>query len=274
MPELGQMLGQGTSGQVYRYGEGTVLKLFYPEIPPENIGFEARITSYVNQAGLPAAKVYDIIEHQGRTGIVYQNLEGKALLRILGHQVHRMFYWSKVLAKLHIQMHKCPPPKDLGHQKPLFADWIVAASGLDTKTKDKVLKYLDLMPSGTQLCHNDLQPDNIVLTAAGLVVIDWTYTRIGDALADAAYTMLMLQIGEVPAETGGQNGIAFGRMLFSRLYARDYLRESGFGTLPEMLKWRMPLAAARLIYKFPREKQPCINIVQGEIKKMEKRGVI
>jgi Ser/Thr protein kinase RdoA (MazF antagonist) len=273
MPELGQLLGQGTSGQVYRFGSDKVIKLFFPEIPPENIGFEARITKYVNEAGLPAAKVYDVIDYNGRTGIVYQDLEGTALLRILGHQVHRIFYWADVLAKIHTNIHKCSVPKDLPKQKELLADWIVAAGGLDTKTKDKAIKYMETLPDGDKLCHNDLHPDNIVMTKAGLIVIDWTCTRIGDPLADVAYSMMVIQIGEVQSEVPGQGGIAIGRLAYSWLYARDYLKMNG-GSMKEVLRWRLPLAAARLIYKFPKEHQPCINIVNSEIRKLEKKGLV
>lgn len=273
MQELGQLLGQGTSGQVYRYGNDTVIKLFFPEIPPEKIGFEARITKYVNEAGLPAAKVYDIIDYNGRTGIIYQNLAGKALLQFIGNQVHRILYWADVLAKIHTQIHNCPVPKDLPTQKELYADWIVAAQGLSNPVKEKVLKYLDTLPAGNRLCHNDLHPDNIVQTKAGFVVIDWTCTRVGDPLADLANSMLVIQIGEVQSDTPGQNGIAIGRLAYSWLYARDYLKING-GKMADVSKWRLPLAASRLIYKFPKEKKPCIDIVHNEIRSLEKKGII
>jgi Ser/Thr protein kinase RdoA (MazF antagonist) len=273
MQKLCELLGQGTSGQVYRYGTDTVIKLFYPEIPAENIGFEARITKHVHDAGLPAAKVYDVIDYNGRTGIIYQDLAGVALLRILGHQVHRMFYWADVLAKIHTSIHNCPLPSELPNQKSLLADWIVAANGLTTPVKDKVLKYLDTLPHGTKLCHNDLHPDNIVMTKAGLIVIDWTCTRVGDPLADVAYSMLVIQIGEVPHDTKGQGGIALGRLTYSWLYARDYLKMNG-GQMKDVTRWRLPLAAARLIYKFPKEKQPCIDIVNREMKMLEKKGLV
>lgn len=273
MPELGKLLGQGTSGQVYRYGNDTVVKLFFPEVPAENIGFEARITKHVNESGLPAAKVYDIIEIDGRKGIVYQDLEGIALLKILGHQVHRIFYWADVLAKIHSSIHNCTPPKNLPSQKELLADWIVTAQGLTTTQKDKAIKYMDSLPDGTRLCHNDLHPDNIVMTKAGLIVIDWTCTRLGDPLADVAYSMMVIQIGEVQSDTPGQGGIAIGRLAYSWLYVRRYLKING-GSMADVLRWRLPLAAARLIYKFPTEKQPCINTVNNQIRMLEKQGLI
>jgi aminoglycoside phosphotransferase (APT) family kinase protein len=273
MQELGQLLGQGTSGQVYRFGNDTVIKLFFPEIPPEKIGFEARITRHVNEAGLPAARVYDIIDYKGRTGIIYQDLEGKALLRILGHQVHRILYWADVLAKIHTGIHNCPPPKEIPTQKELFADWITAAQGLSSPVKDKVLRYLETMPDGNRLCHNDLHPDNIVMTKAGLIVIDWTCTRVGDPLADVANSMFVIQIGEVQSDTPGQNGIAIGRLAYSWLYARDYLKING-GKMADIARWRLPIAASRLIYKFPTEKQPCIDTVNREMKRLERKGLI
>ncbi|MGW9346424.1 tRNA A-37 threonylcarbamoyl transferase component Bud32 [Nocardiopsis flavescens] len=47
-------------------------------------------------------------------------------------------------------------------------------------------------PGGGALLHLDLHPDNIVMTAAGPVLIDWTNAREGEADLDVAMTALIL----------------------------------------------------------------------------------
>lgn len=57
-----------------------------------------------------------------------------------------------------------------------------------TKTAmDGVLQRTDAdMPTYTGLCHNDLQPGNILVTDEGIVFIDFEYSCIGDQLVDIA----------------------------------------------------------------------------------------
>ena len=48
---------------------------------------------------------------------------------------------------------------------------------------------------GDCLCHADLHPGNVLLGRGGPVVIDWTGVTKGDAMADVAWTRLLLRTG-------------------------------------------------------------------------------
>jgi len=44
--------------------------------------------------------------------------------------------------------------------------------------------------------------------------------------------------------------------------------------MADVSRWKLPIAASRLIYKFPKEKKPCIDTVHSEIKALEKKGIL
>lgn len=53
---------------------------------------------------------------------------------------------------------------------------------------------LHLIPfEGAWLVHFDLHPDNVLMSASGPVVIDWTNARGGDGAQDVAMTWLILE---------------------------------------------------------------------------------
>ncbi len=71
---------------------------------------------------------------------------------------------------------------------------------------------------GARLLHLDLHPENVLMSAAGPVVIDWTNARAGDPAHDVALTWLILQT------SGGLPGrVLAGR--FRRHAGADVIRE-------------------------------------------------
>jgi aminoglycoside phosphotransferase (APT) family kinase protein len=51
---------------------------------------------------------------------------------------------------------------------------------------------------GDRLVHLDLHPLNVIVTASGPVVIDWTNAARADALADVAMTIVLLTCPRMP----------------------------------------------------------------------------
>ena len=70
---------------------------------------------------------------------------------------------------------------------------------------------------GERLVHFDLHPDNVLLSASGPVVIDWTNAHAGDPEADLAMTWLIL------ATSSGLPGRVMA-WLFARSVGRERLR--------------------------------------------------
>jgi aminoglycoside phosphotransferase (APT) family kinase protein len=71
---------------------------------------------------------------------------------------------------------------------------------------------------GAALLHLDLQPENVLLTGEGPVVLDWEWSARGPASADLAHTVLQLDTSEVPGNRSRRLAAAVGRRLFTRRF--------------------------------------------------------
>ncbi len=58
--------------------------------------------------------------------------------------------------------------------------------------------WLPAIDDGDRLVHLDLHPLNVIVTASGPVVIDWTNASRGDALVDVAMTVVLVTCPRMP----------------------------------------------------------------------------
>ena len=64
--------------------------------------------------------------------------------------------------------------------------------------RDPRARVAAAIDDGDRLVHLDLHPLNVMITASGPVVIDWTNAARGDALTDVAVTFMLLTCPRIP----------------------------------------------------------------------------
>ena len=251
MLKLGKKVGYGWSSEVFDLNENQVIKLFFKEFPKKEIDREFEITKKINGASLPAPKVFEMVDHEGRIGIIYEKVVGRSLVRFLPDNALMMNKYAKSLATIHAQIHNTKID-GLGSQKELYEEWISANEFITNDQKKSVLGILKELPEGDKLCHNDFHPPNIFMTKNGEVIIDWISARIGNPYADVAYTEMIIRMGDLFMIPYGRTRIKMGRIFFSKLYRRHYLKLNP-GDWEEVKRWMPVLIAARFVYKFKAE---------------------
>jgi len=158
----GQLIGAGRSADVYAIGTDRVLRRFRT---PYEVRTEAETMTYLAQAGFPVPKVYDA---DGRD-LVMERLDGREMLAELGSKPWLARRYGRLLASLHDRLHE-----------------IRAPAGLPTP-----------FGPGDRVLHLDLHPGNVMLTARGPVVIDWTNASAGPPGADVAMAYLIMASSDV-----------------------------------------------------------------------------
>jgi aminoglycoside phosphotransferase (APT) family kinase protein len=158
----GRLIGSGRSADVYDVGAGRVLRRYRMRA---DVAAEAALMTHLRAAGFPAPQVFDA----DGPDLVMERLTGADMLADLARRPWRVRRHARLLARLHDQLHA-----------------VVAPPGLRQPFGD-----------GTSVLHLDLHPGNVMLTADGPVVIDWSNVAAGPPGADVAVAQLIMTVSEV-----------------------------------------------------------------------------
>jgi aminoglycoside phosphotransferase (APT) family kinase protein len=166
----GRLIGSGRGADVYELDANRVLRRYRASL---SAAPEARVMSYLHAAGYPVPEVFDV---DGQS-LIMARLSGRDMLAELGSKPWLAARHARTLAHLHDRLHQIPAPPDLPH-------WSGQASQGGAGADASVL-------------HLDLHPGNVMLTAEGPVVIDWSSAAAGPAGLDVAIAKLIMEVSEV-----------------------------------------------------------------------------
>ena len=254
------LLAEGRTAEIYAWDDQHVLKLYREWCPPDWVNYEAKIAGAVHEAGIPSPKVGEIIEVNGRRGLVYERLEGISMLKDMNARPWMLWKHARSLAELHTMIHR-KSITSLPLYKNRLRNDIGEAPQLTDDLRRKALTLLDQLPDRQNVCHGDFHPGNILLTKKGPVVIDWMTACSGSPWGDVARTSLILNIG---AKAAGRQVRPIIRTAI-RFYHRTYL--NGYYAInsdveDEMHQWLPLIAAARLSEKITPEREALIKMVK------------
>lgn len=247
---LGEKIGSGANADVYRYGEGKVVKLFRSAGQLHSLHHERRNHLFIEQAGLPVPKVYEPVEIDGLPGLVYEYIEGPTI-------VDRMFSSDgledvKLLARLMHQIHSVSvqglDDRHIPRVKGSMAWQIDHGSGLTSQERERVKALLQTLPDGNCLCHGDLNPLNVILREDGPVIIDWQGASIGNPAYDVMQVLLIWKCTVVPETLAPPEFIRQFNLHRSELYELMLAEYTSLSSIPrvDIEAWVVPVAASKL----------------------------
>lgn len=204
MKPIGPQLAEGRDSVIYEHGPGRVLRL--PR-DGRSLDREVEVMRYVREQGYPAPDVYE----SGPGYVVMERVDGPTMLDVLVSRPHRMGHLARTLAGLHERLHVLAAPPGLPQ------------AGVP----------------GDRLLHRDLHPLNVLMAAAGPVVIDWTNAAAGGPAYDVADTWLLFAVGDVPGGAGARFAANLGRRLFLRQFLRHFDRDEAKAALPAVVEHRL-----------------------------------
>jgi len=189
---LGEKIGEGAYADVHAWAPGQVVKLFKAGVPRRLSWWEARMTRAVFAAGGPALEVFDEVTLEGRFGMVLSRLDGPTLLQLTRSGAITFGQAGAILASVCLSVHKTPPPGDvLALRDSMDGSLLFSGGTIPKHIATGILALIErLRPGDDGLCHGDLHPDNVIMTADGPRLIDW----IGAVRAPAAFDLAISHI--------------------------------------------------------------------------------
>ncbi len=253
-------IAQGRTAEIYLWDDQHILKLYRDWCPSHWADYEAGIARAVYASGVPSPAVGEIVEVNGRRGLVYERLEGPSMLQEMSTRPWTLLRYARTLAELQVEVNRQSISGVPSYKERLQRD-ISHTSHLSKEIQNKILARLEALPDEQNLCHGDFHPGNILITKRGPVVIDWMNACTGSPWADVARTHLLLTIG---AKADRQQVNPFIKTIVGFYYQAYRRHYSAIFPDPEnqVDHWMPVIAAARLNEDIAPERQMLIEIVK------------
>ncbi len=265
----GERLGAGRGAEVFAWGEGRVLKLLFdasnnPWLERELLAQRAAVA-----AGIRAPEAFELVEHDGRPGLVMARIDGTDGLSAAEKQPWRIWALGRRSGALHRSISTVQAPE----QVPSFVDAarrvIESSDRVPERARARVLAVLEPLPDGGELCHMDFHLGNVLEGPGGLTVIDFASAHRADWVADHVKSLLLLDAGSPPEMSAWQRAVVlFGRKLARAAYVRGYGRLSR-GESDRANRWWPVVIAQRLAEGIPEERKPLLRLLSRKLREAE-----
>jgi uncharacterized protein (TIGR02172 family) len=247
---LDKPIAHGRTADVYHWDGEHILKLFHNWFELQNVEYEFRIAQAVHSSGVKAPAAKELIQMQGRNGLIYERVAGESMFDVLQRKPWMVFKYSRILARLHAEMHKCVfDSVGMPMQRKRLENKINHAGALSASLKISLLNTLQSLPEGDRVCHGDFHPANVLVSGEDANVIDWMDASRGNPLADVARASI-IALGEAESPETPNLFLKYFVQMFHSLYLRHYFRLRPGGA-DEYYRWLPIVAGARLSEGIP-----------------------
>ena len=248
---LGAKLAEGACAEIFAWGDDAtqIVKVAKPNTNLFALQRELRHCHIAWDLGLPVPRPFELVETDGRHGIVLERVLGRSILqrfvaRALTPDDDCLMArtTARLLHRIHGQTSDGVPEQYGSLERD-----IRRSEHLVDAEKNAVMALLDALPRKRQLCHGDPNPGNFLLRGDEVVVVDWNNATLGNPEADLAEYVLMLRYASLPVGTpeAVANLFETSRESSIRLFVDEYERLSGVG-FAEIEAWIAPIAARKL----------------------------
>ena len=183
-----QLIHESAGKKLYRDGD-KLIKTFDENYSKAGILNEALNQARVEETGLNIPKVQAVTVVEGRWALIWDFIEGETLEALMQKHPEKEDEYLNFFVDLQIRMSKEKVPL-LGHLRDKMHAKISASAYPATVRYDLHMR-VDGLPKHNKLCHGDLSPSNVIMTAdGGHYIIDWAHATQGNASADTARAYL------------------------------------------------------------------------------------
>jgi aminoglycoside phosphotransferase (APT) family kinase protein len=240
-------LAEGREAEIFDWEPGVILKLYRGVSGLRSREVEWLAMTAIAKFGGPAPAAIGLLEIEGRVGLLMERIDGADLLTELGRAPWKVRTAGTLTGTAQALVNKTPAPPQLERLKVRLQRQIESSPHVPDEYRPLAARALAELPDGDRLCHGDLHPANVMRTAHGTAVIDWSNAASGDPAADVARTLIILTFGEPPPGTS-QITLRLqrlGRRILRSRYYNAYQSAHPID-VARIASWRLPIAIARL----------------------------
>lgn len=187
-------IGAGACGEVFRLDDETIIKLYYPRVKKEEIEQEKALAKKAFVMGVPTAISYDIVEADGRTGVVYELIKSKTIGELIRGDESHLEEYVDMYAAVCRQIHGIEAePGQLPSFKDINRSDIPNVTGITEEERAYLHRFLDLVPDRMNCLHGDLNINNIMVQNGECCLIDMGEFSTGTPMFDLSRILFSME---------------------------------------------------------------------------------
>jgi len=259
-------IAEGREAEMFAWKDGTILRLMRGADSQHQNEMQFAALESARASGVRVPAALELTMVMGRPGLIMERIDGADYLTLMGKQPWLVLSVGSLSGRVHAKLHEVAAPDDLPPMREWLRRRIELAKELSQPLRRFALDVLETLPDGDRLCHGDFHPGNVLRSAQGPVVIDWTAAARGDPDSDVARTKLLLRVGEPPPGSPFVVRVLArigGRILLWR-YLQSYRRQRPLD-MKVIARWEVPIAAARVSAEIESEIPTLLNFLEGQL---------
>lgn len=273
-----EVIGKGACGECYRIDDETIIKLYYGGMDISVIEHEKALSKKAFVMGIPTAISYDIVEADGRKGVVYELIKSKTLGELmrsddgkLDEYIEQYVDICKTVHSITTKDPEIPSFKDINRED------IPNVTGITDEEREYLYRFLDLVPDMDNCIHGDLNINNVMVQDGECCLIDMGELSTGIPMFDISRILFSM----IYAAPENEEFYPFYKMPTKKVeYIYNQLFKGYFGcdTIEEAqekdpnVKWLLPLTWFRCVTsllkgnRWPEEKrQMALDLLRNKL---------
>jgi len=176
--EIGKLIDSGHTSEIFEYGDKYVIKLYKKEFL-ELSSVEFNNYHQIENLELNIPKCYDLIEYNGRRGIILDFIKGYTLNSYIKNYP---FNFNKVVNKFTDNAIKISQLSNLNipSRIKITIDRLKNCNTIQNELKSHLLKQIENYQFRNTFIHGDYHPQNMIIKDDKIFVIDWQYSMMSE----------------------------------------------------------------------------------------------
>ena len=254
-----KLLGHGAKGEVYRYNDELVIKVFNQNNTYSDVEREIDISRRAFILGMPTAISFGIVSVGERYGAMYELVDSETVSDCIARAPRQVTTYAGIMADLARLVHSVASGEEDGFPdaKNRLGGYIRGGIGCENEAlAEKCMALIDALPQTNTLVHGDFHTGNVFLQNGEALIIDLDRTSRGHPIADISdlyyyYVILGEDDPEVVEKFMGFSYETAKR--FFRAFLAHYLGTKDEARLREVTEKASLIGHSRLIRKLRKD---------------------
>lgn len=170
-----EIIGKGAVGTVYRYLDGTIVKVYQKDTILKKIYSEKNKAQRAFTLGIPTAISFDVVKVGDAYGTVYEMIDARMMSSLIKEQPEKIGEYAKVFSDVLKMIHNSLVAEgDLPTAREIFVNPMLSylKGNVSDDTKKHIVKLFNDVPPCQNVIHGDYHTNNLLIQNGEPILID------------------------------------------------------------------------------------------------------